>query len=302
MGSKKQPLPFQIAKISHNITKALIDAPQNEDFKFSLLALSDTHIDSGKSDHDLFHNFCDQALEAKAGIFINGDFYDAMAGPDDRRNARSTLRSEISRKKYFDDIIHLGTKLLHPYRYNLISIGQGNHEVSVLNHYGTDLIERTVGIMSERGSSVTNGHYSGWLDMKFVPSNKGHQVLRIFYHHGSGYSSMSKAKESCGEMPDADVSLFGHTHRHWLERLNRKRRTSTGIYDDEQLILGVPGLKDDTIDDGIVRKKGVYGSKSGEWATEKGIRSKPLGAWWIDFTWSRYYRRYIFAAREAMPI
>lgn len=302
MKTKGNKLPFQIAKISHNITKAQIYAPQNEDFKFSVLALSDTHIDSGKSDHDLFHNFCSQALETKSGIFINGDFYDCMAGPDDRRNARSTLRSEISRKKYFDDIIHLGTKLLHPYRFNLISIGQGNHESSVSNHYGTDLIERTVGIMSERGSSVTNGHYSGWLDIKLVPSHKGHQVLRIYYHHGSGYSSMSKVKESCGEMPDADVSLFGHTHRHWLERLNRKRRTSNGIYDDEQLILGVPGLKDDTIDDGIVRKKGIYGSKSSDWATEKGIRSKPLGAWWIDFTWSRYYRRYIFAAREAMPI
>lgn len=302
MDKKRPALPFTSFKVASNITKIVIPAPQNDSFSFKLLALSDTHFDSNKSDHDLLKNFCDQAVEEKAGIFINGDAYDCMAGPDDARNARATLRSEISRKKYFDDIVTLGCKLLHPYRYNLISIGQGNHESSVLKRYGTDLIERTVAILTERGSSVTNGMYEGWLDFKFVaPTNAGTQIRRVAYHHGTGYSSETKRKEFCAEHPDADMAFFGDTHRYYLERYNRKRRTLTDIFDDDQLVLGIPGLKDDTIEDGKLKKKGVYGNKSSDWATEKGIRSKPLGGWWVEFTWSRYYRRYIYAAKEVVP-
>jgi hypothetical protein len=296
-------LPFVNVKINYNITKTIISASQNDSFKFSILALSDIHLDSHKSNHDLFTNYCNQALETESGIIINGDFYDAMSGPGDKRGAQSTLRDPIARSAYFDDLIELGTKILHPYRLNLLMLGQGNHESSVLKHYGTDLTERTVGILCGRGSSVTNGRYSGWLDWFFkVDKCQTAAKLYGFYHHGSGYSSKSKVVEACSEMPDADVFFYGHTHKFWHERLNRKRRTTNSVFDDSQLILGIPGMKDDTIDEGKVSKKDIYGSRAEGWATEKGIRSKPLGAWWIDFTWSRYFRRFVLSAREALPV
>jgi predicted phosphodiesterase len=294
-------LPFSVAQRFYNVFKASIKCEQNADWQQSILVLSDVHSDSTKFHQDYYHCFMQQAIRTNSLIIINGDFYDAMSGPDDKRGARQMLRDPLTRKSYFDDLVREGVKLLDPYKHNIAVMVEGNHESKVRDKHGTDLIERTVGVLNAQGASIGSGKYAGWLELAFTTETDQRTAdINLVYHHGSGIGSESKMIQKCGEYPDGDLFIYGHFHRHFSHRLNRIRKTGTGqIYHDEQLILGVPGLKDDTIDDQSTPQIGLGGNASEGWSVENGHRSKPLGAWWVDFTWSRMKRRIQFTERAA---
>lgn len=293
---------FSVQKRGYNVTRLVVKAEGNKTFLHSLLWLSDLHIDSSKCNRDVLTNILDQALKAGATILINGDLYDAMSGPDDKRGAREMLRDPMTRSTYFDDIIFDGCRYLHKYRHAIALISEGNHEAKVREKHGTDLIERTIAILNERGATIQNGRYAGFVEVHFdMKSGERVNTINVHYHHGSGLSSEAKIVQRAGEYPDSNIIILGHFHDYWSYRINRVRKTGeSAIYHDTQLILGVPGLKDDTIDRQSVASLTKYGNASEGWAVESGHRSKPLGAWWIDLTWSRTAKRVMFSAREAI--
>lgn len=302
---KREPkLPFISQQTSYNVTRITFEIERNNEWLQSVLVLSDTHIDSPKCNRDVLTDLLNQAVEVNAPIFINGDVYDLMSGPDDKRGAREILRNGLTRKTYFDDIVEDGVKFFHPYRHHLVAFGEGNHESKVKDKYGTDVIERTIAILNARGGNIHNGRTSGWLDFLFW--NKGDEknrnsAITALYHHGEGIKAISKVIAKAGEYPDADMMFYGHFHEYWHKRINRIRRTTVGqIYHDTQLLLGVPGMKDDTIDRQSVASLKKQGNASEGWSVENGHMSKPLGAWWIDFRHSRTLRRVVFGAREAV--
>ncbi len=298
----KSDLPFSVGQLGYNVFRGNILAEQNQDWIQSVLVMSDNHSDSTKFHEDMFHCFMGQAVRTRSLIILNGDFYDAMSGPDDKRGARAMIKDPLTRKSYFDDLVRDGVKLLEPYRHNIALIVEGNHESKVRDKHGTDLVERTVGALNDKGGAVGSGKYAGWFEFQFTTeAGQGCSSTNLIYHHGSGIGSEKKMYEKCGEYPDGDIFIYGHFHNYFSDTINRIRKTGQGqIYHDQQLILGVPGLKDDTIDDQSKPQLGLGGNASEGWSVENGHRSKPLGAWWIDFRWSRMLRRYTHSARQAV--
>lgn len=301
MRGKAPKLFFTISRIGV-ATRITFSFEQKAGCIRKVMVFSDPHLDSKKSNRDYFIQFMDQAVREGAVVIITGDLADLMAGPDDRRGARDTLRDPYTREQIWDDIVSDLAKLLHPYRFHIAMISEGNHEANVRRRYGTDIVQRIIAILNDRGGNIQFGRYSGWIEFRFQATGKcqDYHTINLNYHHGSGLSSKSKLFSRAGEYPDADILTFGHFHNHWSERLARQRKVTGGqTYQDHQLLLGVPGMKDDCLDSKKTSGLNTWGDASEGWSVENGHRTKPLGAWWLDFEWSRINRRVLFTERAA---
>ena len=84
----------------------------------------------------------DEAKEKDSGIFICGDWNDVMQGRDDHRSDKGELRKEYKVGHYLDAIVDDSVAFLEPYRENLLGIGDGNHETSILRHHETNILGR----------------------------------------------------------------------------------------------------------------------------------------------------------------
>ncbi len=181
---------------------------------------------------------------------------------------------------YFDAVVNDYADWLQPYASNIAVLGQGNHETKMTEKHEFCPTERVVTLLNSRGANVFNGAYAGWVRFKFRKDDRHGREINLHYHHGhsSGktQSNITAQKERLCFHPDADIVATGHAHNCWSEVCARYRLSQSGdVYQDRVLLLGCPSYKDDVgIED--------YG-----WAVQNGFGAKPLGAWWIRFTYVR---------------
>jgi predicted phosphodiesterase len=221
------------------------------DFQQKLFLMSDIHFDSIYCDRKLLKRDLDIVKREDKWIIIAGDFWDAMQGKKDPRGRLDELRTELKTEKYFDALVDTAIQYLEPYHENILLMGYGNHETSVIRHNGTDLIQRTVGALNQgKKHRIQTGGYAGWIRFMFQSKNNTSRGRIAYnYHHGKGGSAfvtdgIMDDKRAGVYIPDADIVHFGHNHKEYAHPVARQRLNGKGIVEsDYQLYVRSPGYK-----------------------------------------------------------
>lgn len=176
------------------------------------LLQSDEHWDNPHCVRPLHRRHHEQALERGAGIFKFGDFFCAMQGKYDPRASKESIRPEHQTVNYLDALIDTAADYLRPYASNIVLIGSGNHETSILRRLETDLTKR---LCDKLG--VQAGGYSGFVRFMFSRNTGGRISHNLYFFHGSGGGgAVTKGVIGTNRravwLPDATIICTGHVH------------------------------------------------------------------------------------------
>ena len=242
------------------------------------LLLADVHFDSAHCNRKLLKSLLDEAKAQGSGIFICGDWADIMQGRDDRRSDKGELRKEYKVGHYLDAIVDDSVTFLEPYRDNILAIGDGNHETSILRHHETNILGRVCHALN-----VPYMGYAGFLRYMFsyVKDNKRSNCssIPLWFHHGAGgggevTKGVMRAQREMGPVPDARIYIGGHIHRSWRIDDRRLKLTQTGkVRTERTLHLWIPTLKDEF-------------NLFGGYHVEKGRWPRVIGGYWLKFWYS----------------
>ena len=210
-----------------------IDVTLKRDEEIYLMLSSDRHHDHPAQRSELEIRHLELARERNAIILDLGDFCDAMQGKGDPRASYSGLAHQYKRNDYFDSLVSRAVERYAPYAGNFAMLAMGNHEQSVLQHYGTSLTDRIAAALRERGSQCASMPYAGWVRLTFHTSIPRIGTLTIRYSHGSGSGAMM----SFGTLDtrrmqsyiSADVIVQGHTHDCYVLPVAREELSVSGI-------------------------------------------------------------------------
>lgn len=103
-------------------------------------------------------------------------------------------------------------ELLSPYSKQILGIGDGNHEETIIRQCGTNPVKR----LAEKLGTKYLG-YSWLFNLKFTWNGGAGKTLTIRGHHGWGGNTrtaggdLTKYSHDC-RFWDADLFLYGHTH------------------------------------------------------------------------------------------
>lgn len=261
------------------VTRVTVANPKGAGFEWWCLLTSDRHHDNALCRQDLEKRHLQQAKERNAGIIDIGDALDGMQGPKDPRADRSQLRGEHAANAYFDKLVDEAAEFYSPYALNWLHMSPGNHESSVLRHYGTNVTDRLADQIrwrSGRKSPVVVGRYAGWIQLHFTWGANHRQSYKINYSHGTGgggpvTKDTIQANRRLAYVENADFMIGGHVHESWSMVQPRE-------YLDD---YGVPRIREVNI-----LRLGTYKMEyeAGEgWAVERGHPPKPLAGYWLRF-------------------
>jgi len=149
-----------------------IDVTLKRDEEIYLMLSSDRHHDHPAQRSELEIRHLELARERNAIILDLGDFCDAMQGKGDPRASYSGLAHQYKRNDYFDSLVSRAVERYAPYAGNFAMLAMGNHEQSVLQHYGTSLTDRIAAALRERGSQCASMPYAGWVRLPSTPASR----------------------------------------------------------------------------------------------------------------------------------
>jgi hypothetical protein len=219
----------------------------------------------------------DTALERKAIVLDNGDFFCAMQGKFDKRGGKDSIRPEHNSGDYLDALVSTAATFNKPFTSIAWILGRGNHETAIRKNHETDLTDRLAEAMRHNGTNVLTSGYGGWVRFLFEARGSYRQAINLHHYHGSGGGGpvtrgVIQTNRMAVYTPDADIVLTGHTHDSWLVPIPRQRINGKGtLFHDEQLHVRAPGYKD-AWDDGYAG-----------WEVETAKAPKPKGAYWLRF-------------------
>jgi predicted phosphodiesterase len=238
---------------------------------------SDIHYDSKDCDREQYHRTMREAVDCNASIVQVGDIFDVMQGPNDRRGCKSALRDDLFRAAYFDEVVNQWVEDHLPYADHFAAVGYGNHETAVTRHYATDLIDRSLSMLRLRtGCGIVPGGYEGAVIFSFQ-FGALRRSKRLYYYHGSGgggpVTRDTIGMERRRAMVDGfDIIATGHTHDLWMDDSTQKHALSaSGRWKPKRQA---------SVKTGTFKVNSKPGKRAG-WETEKGIRRKGTGGWWI---------------------
>lgn len=270
----KPDQPWSLTRTDQNAHQFRCDLFTNE---LRILLLSDVHLDNALCDRKILKRHLDQALTSGSPVFFGGDFYDAMQGKKDRRSCSREADPRHMQEDYFDQLIDDGLEFLTPYAPVIAMFNYGNHETSVLKHNHTDLIQRTVQGLRQKGSPVVAGQYDGFVHFLFNTKKNCFSSKFLYYHHGyggggpitQGVIDNSRTRSAVV----ADVYWSGHIHQrndceNIIETCNRFGKTELR----QQIFLRTSTYKREG-------HKGTMGFHK-----EGGRANRPVGGWWLHFS------------------
>jgi len=240
-----------------------------------LMASSDRHHDSMWCNRSLETKHLQTAQERGAYIIDAGDMFDAMQGKFDPRKSYGDLRPEYRVPHYYDALVDDLSEYFIPYADRFIMIGKGNHEHSVYERIGTDLISRLVGNLRQSNKLLQVGGIGGYVQFMFkTVSGGGKFSVNYAYHHGGagGNAPVTRGAIQTARqavyMPDADIIHNGHNHQEYALAIKRVRLSNQGrISYDLAHFVRTPGYKDD------------HGNEN--WSDVKQHSPTPQGCAWI---------------------
>lgn len=257
-----------------------VPCTRRKDWSFSCLVSFDRHWDNPFSDWSLQKKHLDEVIERRGCWFDGGDLFCAMQGKYDKRASKECVRPEHQNGSYLDSLVNTAGKWFAPYAARCVFMQHGNHEASIHKRHETDLTERLIGVLNEKGGSILRGNFTNITLFRFnyVPGSAGSSVVSVCSDHGWGGGGPVTQDviqhQRRAAFIDTDIVVSGHTHDAWqMERMKLRFDQSGNIRSKPQLHLKVPTYKDD------------YGAGKGGWHVETGKPPKPTGAWWLKFTY-----------------
>ena len=253
-----------------------------------VMVASDIHIDNKKCHRELFKKHLELAKERNALIFVFGDLFCAMQGKYDPRKNMEDIRIEDVHVNYLDKIVEHAAEFLAPYAKQIVVLGYGNHETSILDRHNISLLDRLVTLLNQAGGDVKVGGFGGWVRfMAGVRGSNGGESIKLRYFHGSGAGSAPVTRgvidtsRQAVYLDGADIVCNGHNHEAYhvpitTESLTPHGQQRRGIMH----FLRTPGYKDDW-------NKGASG-----WSVERGQPPKPMGCAWINLGCARTQRSF----------
>ena len=243
------------------------------------MLIADPHLDSKGHLSNELAKLLKTAREHVAPVVFLGDIFDAMQGPRDPRGEKGSTKKEHEGRDYFDRLVDTAADTFEPFAHSIVYMGTGNHETSVMKHYGTNLIERLAKeLRSRTGAMIVPAGYRGWIRFMFQYYQNRRASRAMYWCHGTGgggvmtFGTLAVRRRS-GVVPDADIVVSGHTHEDFSLRIGRYRLSHEGTeYRDDQLHISVPSLKDSQT------------GKPFSWEGDKELPPKPTGAYWLTFT------------------
>lgn len=221
----------------------LLSADRHHDSRFCNLALVKEHMERAK--------------ERDAYVLDFGDLFDAMQGKYDPRRAYPEMQPKyLTRmleegKGYLDVIVADALDYYAPYADRFLLIAKGNHETAIEQHNDTNLTQRLVAGLNERGGNVQTGFYGGYVRFSFTINGTQRQSINMKYFHGNGGSSapvtrgVIQTNRQAVIYPDADIVVNGHNHESYIVHVPRERLTDMGrVKRDVQWHIRTPGYKD----------------------------------------------------------
>jgi UDP-2,3-diacylglucosamine pyrophosphatase LpxH len=249
------------------------------DRKQRILMISDIHIDHPDCDRKLLKSHLDEALATNALIMINGDLFDVMQGKNDKRSSKKSLKKEFMVEDYFGAVVRDAVDFFAPYAKNLVFVGYGNHETSIMKHNEIDILSQFVTIMQyKHNSPVQLGEYTGFINLRVSFVAKKSSVTYtyvIYYHHGYGGGGVVTKGVIQNQRKDAQIEgvdcvWMGHVHElyHII--------TIKDVYD-----RGCNKIKQRTVNH-IRTSTYKREDKGSGWHEERGAPAKPLGGYWLS--------------------
>jgi len=235
-----------------NATSLLIDIPSDSQQDFSITLMSDVHFDSAICDLALFYEHMKDAERHQTPVFINGDSLDAMQGKYDPRRTPEDLKKTYNVSAYYDALVIDYANYLSQFDVPGFILGDGNHETSVLDHSGTDLLENVCyRLRVEYGKEAIHMGYWGYIEYRFnyKRGNASNKILQYFHHGDGGSAPVTKStiqiNRQAAWLVHPDIVHNGHTHDAYcvpqpVEKYNDKTHKP---YADNMWFIRTPGYK-----------------------------------------------------------
>lgn len=271
-----------------------VPVTRNKEWAFYCLATFDRHWDNPKSDQFMQKEHLEEVYRRRGCWFDGGDLFCAMQGKYDKRASKDAVRPEHQQGNYLDALVNTAGEFFRPYADRCLYLQHGNHETGIYKRHETDLTERLVAMMNRDGAHVLRGNFNNITIFRFNygASTDGSRTITLNTDHGWGGGGPVTQDviqhQRRASYLDADIVVSGHTHDSWvMERMKLRVNQDGRVGARTQLHLKVPTYKDD------------YGTGKGGWHVETGKPPKPLGAWWLKFTWSRKHSDVLCDAERA---
>jgi hypothetical protein len=243
-----------------------------------MLLQFDEHWDNPHSNQELIAKHMQEAVDEGAPIIKGGDQLCLMQGRYDPRRARHDIRPEHDAPNYIDAIVEGYADFCEFAAPNIAFMGRGNHELSILRHLETDVIERVGERLRAAGSSVVTGGIGGWILVKIRVSKTTNISVPIYYQHGYGgggpvTKGVIQTNRRAAYLPDAQVIITGHIHEEWAVTMCRERLSTRGrTYQDEQVHICSATYKDE------------YDPPNSSWHSQMGRPPKPVGGTFLELS------------------
>jgi hypothetical protein len=247
------------------------------------LLISDLHWDNPHCDRGLLTNHLKEAQRRNAGVIVNGDFFCLMQGKGDPRRSKEDIREEHNNARYLDSIVNTAVEWFAPYAKNLLLVGYGNHETSIIHHQETDILQRFASTLNyATGSAVEVGGYGGTIDIRVQHDNLRGVNFVVHYYHGAGgggpvTKGVIQDQRLLASTEGYDLTWMGHVHELYYHQnmIHRYDRSTKTLLQKPIHQLRTATYKEEW--DG-----GYMG-----FHTERGRGPKPLGGYWMKLETSR---------------
>ncbi|NDG20109.1 MAG: hypothetical protein EB117_17860, partial [Betaproteobacteria bacterium] len=169
-------------------------------------------------------------------VIVNGDFFCLMQGKGDPRRSKEDIRPEHNNARYLDSIVNTAVEWFSPYAKNLLLLGYGNHETSIIHHQETDILQRFASTLNyATGSAVEVGGYGGTLDIRVMHDHLRGVNFVVHYYHGAGgggpvTKGVIQDQRLLAATEGYDLTWMGHVHelyyhQNMIHRYDRQTKT-----------------------------------------------------------------------------
>lgn len=180
-----------------------------------LALFSDIHFDSPDCDKTTLKKHLDFCLKDGRYIMFGGDLFDAILLRDSKRAVNHLMEKDDNQ---LNKKINAVVEFLRPYQNNILFIGRGNHEESILKYSGVDILELATQLLNSGSKhQIQYGNYANFLRFNFT-DNRGKSVLHydVFQNHGAGAAAgITKGMIDFSRIAKgtvADLIWLGHKH------------------------------------------------------------------------------------------
>ena len=176
---------------------------------------SDLHVDSPNFDKPTFEEHASYCLKDGRYMLFDGDIFDAIIRTDKKRAVNSLLEPGDNQLNMKLDKAY---ELLKPYQEQILFMGRGNHEESILKYSGIDVLDLLAKMLnSGKKHQIVVGNYANFIRFSWLNTNN-RTILKydIYAHHGAGGSApQSKGMLDFAALEkgaNVDLIWIGHKH------------------------------------------------------------------------------------------